>query len=328
LRLRESGIAEVFIGGSASVIVLSARLLSAINEALDKVQSSRSVKGLVVHWEKAMAGIDVREVGEALADQEHGYETVERFVDQGRAVLSRFGRMTNGSGEPISTVALIAGGACLGAGLELAMHCTFRVVEIKRDACKPVLFGVPEAALNIFMDWGGAHVMPRLIGALRSLYLMLRPLYKIDAWQALDAGLVDIVVDRRHATGVAVAESLALGKDVQPASGIHPRRPDGLGRRLERWFFDRNPIGRTILRAVCHLWILLASLFGMPVAGARTAVKLVLASFRRSDEMSIAAERAAILKLVTLAPTKRAVRNYVNHLNGRSPRRREAAEKS
>jgi 3-hydroxyacyl-CoA dehydrogenase/enoyl-CoA hydratase/carnithine racemase len=59
---------------------------------------------------------------------------------------------------PFPTVAAI-NGACLGGGLELALHCDARTI-----AADVRHVGFPEVALSIIPAWGGTQVTPQLVG--------------------------------------------------------------------------------------------------------------------------------------------------------------------
>ncbi|WP_053202782.1 3-hydroxyacyl-CoA dehydrogenase NAD-binding domain-containing protein [Jiangella muralis] len=67
-----------------------------------------------------------------------------------------FGKLANG---PVPTFALINGMA-LGGGLELGLHCTYRTVS---NAAQGI--ALPEVFLGLVPGWGGAWLLPNLIGA-------------------------------------------------------------------------------------------------------------------------------------------------------------------
>ncbi len=60
-------------------------------------------------------------------------------------------------------------GFCLGGGMELALGCHYRVVE---DGPKTRL-GLPEVKLGIHPGWGGSVRMPRLLGGMEGMNLVL-----------------------------------------------------------------------------------------------------------------------------------------------------------
>ena len=72
-----------------------------------------------------------------------------------RAGHELFGRLR---ALPFPTVAAI-NGACLGGGVELALHCTARTIStaVRHFAC-------PEVFLGLFPAWGGTQLLPRLVG--------------------------------------------------------------------------------------------------------------------------------------------------------------------
>ncbi|MFW6204521.1 MAG: 3-hydroxyacyl-CoA dehydrogenase NAD-binding domain-containing protein [Actinomycetota bacterium] len=66
-----------------------------------------------------------------------------------------FGRLGDG---PVPTFAFI-NGLALGGGLEVALHCTYRTVQ---DTIRGA--GLPETYLGLVPAWGGAWLLPNLVG--------------------------------------------------------------------------------------------------------------------------------------------------------------------
>ena len=60
---------------------------------------------------------------------------------------------------PFPTLAAV-NGACVGGGVELALHCDYRTIStaVRHFAC-------PEVFLGIVPAWGGTQLVPRLVGA-------------------------------------------------------------------------------------------------------------------------------------------------------------------
>src|SRR5713101_555526 len=81
--------------------------------------------------------------------------TRERASEGSRAGHELFGRLR---ALPFPTVAAI-NGACLGGGVELALHCTARTVSTGVRH-----FAFPEVFLGLFPAWGGTQLLPRLVG--------------------------------------------------------------------------------------------------------------------------------------------------------------------
>ena len=82
--------------------------------------------------------------------------TRELAVEGSRAGQELFGRIR---ALPYPTVAAV-NGACLGGGVELALHCDARTIStaVRHFAC-------PECFLGIVPAWGGTQLVPRLVGA-------------------------------------------------------------------------------------------------------------------------------------------------------------------
>ena len=96
-------------------------------------------------------------------------------------------------------------GFCLGGGMELALACRYRVAD---DNAKTRL-GLPEVKLGIHPAWGGSVRMPRLIGPLEGLNLVLSG-HTVSAKAAQKLGFVDAAVPTRHL--VRAAQYYALEK--------------------------------------------------------------------------------------------------------------------
>lgn len=100
------------------------------------------------------------------------------------------------------TVPVIAAinGICLGAGLEIALACHYRV------AGKGVYLGFPEIHLGLMPGAGGTQRLPRMIGRSKAQNLILSGKL-ITAEEALHLGMVDEVVERKEV--MAAARSVA-----------------------------------------------------------------------------------------------------------------------
>jgi len=94
---------------------------------------------------------------------------------------------------PFPTVAAI-NGACLGGGLELALHCDARTI-----ASNVRHVGFPEVALSIIPGWGGTQLLPRLIGPdAAARVIVLNPLRQnrlLTAPEALELGIADRLLE-------------------------------------------------------------------------------------------------------------------------------------
>ncbi|NKY40451.1 3-hydroxyacyl-CoA dehydrogenase NAD-binding domain-containing protein [Cellulomonas septica] len=84
-------------------------------------------------------------------------------------------------------------GVALGGGLELALNCDYRTVASDVRA-----LALPETGLGLVPGWGGAYLVPRLVGVEKALeVILMRPATNkpFAAGEAAKIGLVDVVLD-------------------------------------------------------------------------------------------------------------------------------------
>jgi 3-hydroxyacyl-CoA dehydrogenase/enoyl-CoA hydratase/carnithine racemase len=117
------------------------------------------------------------------------------------------------------TVAAI-NGACLGGGVELALHCDARTIStaVRHFAC-------PECLLGIVPGWGGTQLVPRLVGAEAAIEFVvespLRQNRMLDGRRAHELGFAD----RLLGPAEFVDESLAYAIELvtrPPRPGVRP----------------------------------------------------------------------------------------------------------
>ena len=152
--------------------------MEAIFNQLDSKKSQ--VKGLIVHSLKPdnfIAGADVRMLEACQSSLE-----AEQLATQGQQMFSRLAAL------PFTVVAAIHG-PCLGGGLELALGCDYRVCS--DDAATKL--GLPEVQLGLLPGSGGTQRLPRLIGLLNSLDMILTGKL-LRAKKAVKLGLADACV--------------------------------------------------------------------------------------------------------------------------------------
>ena len=92
----------------------------------------------------------------------------------------------------IPTFAFI-NGLALGGGLEVGLHCTYRTLA------STALTGLPEVFLGLVPGWGGATLLPKLIGPERAVQVIILNALNnntmMKAKDALKLGVVDAVFD-------------------------------------------------------------------------------------------------------------------------------------
>ena len=131
--------------------------------------------------------------------------TPERAVEGARAGHELFGRLR---ALPFPTVAAI-NGACLGGGVELALHCSARTIS---SAVRH--FAFPEVFLGLFPAWGGTQLLPRLVGPEAAIKVIvsnpLRQNRMLKAADVMELGIADRLLEPVE----FVDESLAFALDL------------------------------------------------------------------------------------------------------------------
>ena len=129
-----------------------------------------------------------------------------------------FGRLRD---LPYPTVAAI-NGACLGGGVELALHCDVRTVStaVRHFAC-------PECLLGIVPGWGGTQLVPRLVGAGTSIeFVVENPLRQnrmLDGRRAHKLGFADRLFEPAEFVDESIAYAVELATSPpEPRRGVRP----------------------------------------------------------------------------------------------------------
>ena len=111
------------------------------------------------------------------------HEQVREIGRLGHRVFRRLGELA------VPSFAFI-NGAAMGGGLEVALHCTYRTVSSSAAA-----LALPEVFLGLIPGWGGAYLLPHLIGPERAVTVILdNPLNTNRMMKPTDAlalGVVD-----------------------------------------------------------------------------------------------------------------------------------------
>jgi 3-hydroxyacyl-CoA dehydrogenase/enoyl-CoA hydratase/3-hydroxybutyryl-CoA epimerase len=128
-----------------------------------------------------IAGADIEEFSAILDSSE-----ALKYIEWVHAIFGRLEEI------PVPTVSLVQG-FCLGGGLELALACDFRIAVDDRKT----RFGLPEVKLGIHPGFGGTVRLPRLIGPLQALQMMLSG-KTISVGKAIEIGLVDCAVPEQR----------------------------------------------------------------------------------------------------------------------------------
>jgi len=161
--------------------------LRSLAQALDQVQAAAEAGEIVavaVTGKPFIFGVgaDLTGVGQITSrDQAHavgraGHDTLRRLDE-----LS------------IPSFAFV-NGAAMGGGLEIALHCRYRTLSTGAG-----LLSFPEVALGLIPGWGGAFLLPRLIGPQRAVTVIVEnPLNQnrmLKPAEALALGVADVAFE-------------------------------------------------------------------------------------------------------------------------------------
>lgn len=168
----------------------------------------------------------------------HAFKPIFRDPSKGEEIIRAGHRVFNKlQNLPFPTVALIQG-ACLGGGMEFALSCTYRVVS---DHPKTTL-GLPEVSLGIIPGWGGTQRMPRLVGFMDGLSLVIsgKPVNALKAWKMKLADAIFASAFFKEGAEKFLKDCITKeGKE----SILKRRRRSGLKCAL----LEKNPIGRALV---------------------------------------------------------------------------------
>jgi len=230
LTINPDGSAKILIDlPNEKVNKFSGAVVNELKQLLSELKNKKDIKILSIESGKEnifFAGADISE-----------FEKIKTAKDatsksrEGQELFNQIEKL------PFPTVAVI-NGACLGGGIELALACTYRIVT---DNPKTNL-GCPEVNLGIIPGWGGTLRLPRLIGIVQSLPIILsgKP---VNAKKALRIKLADSLIAKEFAEE-KTAEFLKYCLTKSGKNKILKDRKKGI---ISQWFFENNLIMRSII---------------------------------------------------------------------------------
>lgn len=165
------------------------------------------------------AGADLSKVSQ-IPSREVGLE----LARQGHAVLGKL----HDAGVPTF---VFVNGLALGGGVEIGLHADYRTVDSSAAA-----IALPEVFLGIIPGWGGAWLLPNLIGIENALRVIVENPLKnnrtLKPAQALELGIVDVQFGP-----AAFLEDSIRWADGVVSGRISVKRPNAPGRieRAVKW---------------------------------------------------------------------------------------------
>jgi enoyl-CoA hydratase/carnithine racemase len=198
-------------------------MLEMLGEAVDRVEESSGLSlGLLQGTGRVFSkGYDVEVIRGHCTPGEHRQE-----LHLGNDVCLR---LANASKPWIAAI----NGACLGAGLELALACQFRLCAEK------VRLGLPELGQGLLPGLGGIHRLTKLVGRARALEMIVAGVL-VTADDAAKMGLVHRVIEGDFEAGVKSFARGLLAVDVRLVQEVLRLTA------LAEWQGDRDCVMETI----------------------------------------------------------------------------------
>ena len=252
-----------------------------LERLLQTIDSDRTIYGVVVTSAKKdifVAGADIEQFLDFKTEQDA--ENASRYGQRLFNLLER---------ARVPIVAAIHG-ACLGAGLEFALACRYRICT---DHPKTVL-ALPEVQLGIIPGAGGTQRLPRLIGVRHALDMILTG-KNIRAKQALQMGLVDEMVHPAILLEVAIRRTQELIDRT-----LKPKRSASKG--FAGVALDGNPLGRAVVFKKARDGVMAKTGGNYPAPLA--AIDVVRAGLSRGFEKGLD-EEARVFGQMALTPVSR-----------------------
>ena len=170
--------------------VLTGAVVAELVQVAEKVASDASITGLVITSGKtngfcAGAALDEMEGNTQSTGAAKSPEEALARQYQGVMKFHQAFRKLETCGKP---VAAAINGLALGGGLEVTLACHYRVVT---DNPK-IQLGLPEAKVGLLPGGGGTQRMPRLVGAMAALPIILQGT-SVDPQKALGMKLIHAV---------------------------------------------------------------------------------------------------------------------------------------
>lgn len=154
--------------------------LAAIDAAIDEVSARTDLSAVCLTGKPFIfaVGADLSAVPHAKSRDD-----ALSLGKEGHRVFNRLSELS------VPTFAFV-NGAAMGGGLEIALHCQYRTVSEGAAA-----IALPECFLGLVPGWGGAYLLPNLIGAQNAVKVIVEnPLSQnrmLKPKQALDLGIFD-----------------------------------------------------------------------------------------------------------------------------------------
>ncbi|MBG6238146.1 3-hydroxyacyl-CoA dehydrogenase/enoyl-CoA hydratase/carnithine racemase [Mycetocola sp. CAN_C7] len=147
-------------------------------------------------------------------------------------LLGQLGHHVYGKLETLGVPSFVfINGLALGGGLEIALNATYRTV----DASAPAI-ALPEVFLGLIPGWGGAYLLPNLIGIENALKVVIENPLKMNrmlkASDAFDLGIADAIFP---AASFLEDSLLWAGRVLAHKTTVDRKNTPGKVERLVKW---------------------------------------------------------------------------------------------
>ena len=163
---------------------LGPRSLGELSAAIDAALAREEVAALMITGKQFIlaAGADLSGVPKITE-----LEQAKAIARIGHAVFDKLHT------AQVPTFAFV-NGLALGGGLEVGLHCDYRTVSAAAAG-----IGLPECFLGMFPGWGGAYLLPNLIGADKAVTVIIENALNqntmLSGKAAYDLGIADAIFD-------------------------------------------------------------------------------------------------------------------------------------
>ena len=242
--------------------------LQSLGRAIDEAAATPGIVGIGVTGKPFIfaVGADLSAIGVV-----NDPSIIEAFAKLGHDVFRKLGETS------VPTFAFV-NGAAMGGGMELALQCSYRTLDASAAG-----LSLPEVFLGLVPGWGGAWLLPNLIGPQKALDVIISNSMnqnkQLRPKQALELGIVDAMFEPAD----FLERSLAWADDVIAGRVV-----------VERADIDRDSWDQVVdaYRSGVE-----ARIHGATPAPYR-ALDLVQAAKTRSRDEGFAAEDTALTELV------------------------------
>ena len=268
----------------------SAHVMNELSLVLDEINANKSIRCLIVKSAKKgifIAGADVKEIMDILQDAEpvEISSMIKKVITNG---VATFNKLENLHCPSIAVI----DGACMGGGLEMALACTYRVAT---DDVKTSL-ALPEVNLGIIPGWGGTQRLPRLVGLVQALPMILAG-KKMNGKKAFKMKLVDALIPREFMDDrlndfIQKILTREGEKKIKLA-----REPKGFAVKVQKALFENNPLGRNIVFNKAESGVIkkTAGKYPAPLA----AIDVLKSTYNGSLKSGLAKETETFVNLTT-----------------------------